>query len=212
MTKVIKYFGGLSCVNICLRLKLFAPADRYWNMKKEILATSVVLGLAAAAALALQHTTEKPLTTVNYVDIKKYLGTWFEIAAFPQPFEKGCSCTSATYGLNKDGSIIVKNRCIKGNQLKVTEGRATVTDRGVNSKLDVQFFWPFKGKYWIIDLAKDYSYAMVGHPNRKFLWILSRRPTLDDQTYNQLMVRAANKGFDIRRLVKTEQIGDLSGI
>jgi apolipoprotein D and lipocalin family protein len=87
-----------------------------------------------------------------------------------------------------------------------------VTDKGVNSKLDVQFVWPFKGKYWIIDLAKDYSYAMVGHPNRKYLWILSRRPTLDDQTYNQLLVRAANKGFDIRRLVKTEQIGDLSGI
>jgi len=180
-------------------------------MKKEILATSVVLGLAAAAALAVRAH-ETPLETVNYVDLKKYLGTWFEIAAFPQPFEKGCSCTSATYGLHKDGSIIIKNRCINNNGLKVTEGRATVKDKGVNSKLDVQFFWPFKGKHWIIDLAKDYSYAVVGHPNRKQLWILSRRPTLDDQTYNQVLVRAANKGFDIRRLVKTEQIGDLSGI
>ncbi len=180
-------------------------------MKKEILATSVVLGLAAASAFAL-HTNEQSLETVNYVDLKKYLGTWFEIAAFPQSFEKGCSCTSATYGLNKDGSIIVKNRCIKDNKLKVTEGRATVVDKGTNAKLAVQFFWPFKGKYWIIDLAKDYGYAVVGHPNRKYLWILSRRPTLDDQTYNQLVVRAANKGFDVRQLVKTEQIGDLSGI
>jgi len=177
-------------------------------MKKEILATSVVLGLAA---LALQAR-EKPLETVNYVDLKKYLGTWFEIAAFPQPFEKAGSCTSATYGLNTDGSVIVKNRTIKNNKLKVTEGKAFVTDRGTNSKLAVQFSWPCKSKYWIIDLAKDYSYAVVGHPNRKFLWIMSRRPTLDDQIYNQLLVRAANKGFDIRRLAKTEQIGDLSGI
>ncbi|GAA3959347.1 lipocalin family protein [Mucilaginibacter dorajii] len=178
-------------------------------MKKEILATSVALGLTA---LALHAAAEKPLKTVNFVDIKKYLGTWFEIAAFPQPFEKGCSCTSATYGLNADGSVIVKNRCIKDNKLKVTEGKAWITDKGTNSKLAVQFFWPFKGKYWIIDLAKDYSYAVVGHPNRRYLWILSRRPTLDDQTYNQLVVRAANKGFDVRQLVKTEQIGDFSGI
>ena len=192
---------------MCLLFKLFEGTSRYGCMKKEILATSVVLGLAA---LALQAR-EKPLETVNYVDLKKYLGTWFEIAAFPQPFEKGCSCTSATYGLNKDGSIIVKNRCIKNNKLKVTEGKAFVTDKGTNSKLTVQFFWPCNSKYWIIDLAKDYSYAVVGHPNRRFLWILSRRPTLDDQTYNQLVVRAANKGFDVRRLAKTEQIGDLSG-
>jgi apolipoprotein D and lipocalin family protein len=212
VAKVIKYFRVFNNINICIGFKLFAGANRYWSMKKEILATSVVLGLGLAASALVLHAHEKPLETVNYVDLKKYLGTWFEIAAFPQPFEKGCSCTSATYGLARDGSIIVKNRCIKGTELKVTEGRATVTDKGVNSKLSVQFFWPFKGKYWIIDLAKDYSYAVVGHPNRKFLWILSRRPTLDDQTYNQLLVRAANKGFDIRQLVKTEQIGDLSGI
>lgn len=177
-------------------------------MKKEILATSaVVLGLTA---LALQARS-KPLETVKYVELKKYLGTWFEIAAFPQSFEKGCSCTSATYGLSADGTVIVKNRCIKGNKLKVSEGKAFVTDHS-NAKLDVQFFWPFKGKYWIIDLAKDYSYAVVGHPNRKYLWILSRRPTLDDQTYNHLVVRAADKGFDVRQLVKTEQIADVSAI
>ncbi|WP_419701689.1 lipocalin family protein [Mucilaginibacter sp. NFX135] len=176
-------------------------------MKKEILATSVVLGLTA---LALQARC-KPLETVKYVELKKYLGTWFEIASIPQIFEKGCSCTSATYGLAEDGSLIVKNRCIKDGSLKVKEGRAFVTDH-TNAKLDVEFFWPFKGKYWIIDLAKDYSYSVVGHPDRNHLWILSRRPTLDEQTYNELVVRAADKGFDVRKLVKTEQIADVSGI
>jgi apolipoprotein D and lipocalin family protein len=176
-------------------------------MKKEILATSVVLGLTA---LALQAR-NKPLETVKYVELKKYLGTWFEIAAFPQSFEKGCSCTSATYGLNTDGTLIVKNRCIRNNKLKVTEGRAFVSDN-TNAKLEVQFYWPFRGKYWIIDLARDYSYALVGHPNRNYLRILSRRPTLDEHTYNQLVVNAANKGFDVRQLVKTEQIADVSSI
>ncbi|MDR6940864.1 lipocalin family protein [Mucilaginibacter pocheonensis] len=176
-------------------------------MKKEILATSVLLGLTALAL----HARNKPLETVKYVELKKYLGTWFEIAAIPQIFEKGCICTSATYGLDTDGTLIVKNRCIKDDKLKITEGRAFIADNS-NAKLNVQFFWPFKAKYWIIDLAKDYSYAVVGHPDRKSLWILSRRPTLDEHIYDHLVVRAANKGFDVRQLVKTEQIADVSGI
>ena len=171
-------------------------------MKKEILATSVILGLTALALSAK----DKPLQTVQHVDLKKYLGTWFEIAAFPQSFERGCKCTSATYGLAPDGNIIVKNRCIKDGKINIAEGKAFVTDKTTNAKLDVQFFWPFKGKYWIIGLANDYSYALVGHPNRKYLWILSRRATMDEQTYNHLVVLAAKKGFDVRKLVKTEQI------
>lgn len=187
--------------------KLFTCYDRCCCMKKEILATSVLLGLTA---LALQAR-NKPLETVKYVELKKYLGTWFEIAAIPQIFEKGCICTSATYGLGADGTLIVKNRCIKNNKLQITEGKAFIAD-STNAKLNVQFFWPFKAKYWIIDLAKDYSYAVVGHPDRKSLWILSRRPTLDEQVYDHLVVQAANKGFDVRQLVKTEQIADVSGI
>ncbi|MDB5148263.1 MAG: hypothetical protein JWQ57_2283 [Mucilaginibacter sp.] len=172
-------------------------------MKKEIIAASVALGLTA---LAFQTVHNKPLETVPYVDLKKYIGSWFEIAALPQWFEEGCTFTSAAYGLAKDGSIIVKNRCIKDNKIKIVEGRAFVADRTSNAKLDVQFQWPFKGKYWIIALADDYSYAMVGHPSRNYLWILSRRSTLDEQIYNELVVQAAGQGFDVRKLVKTVQV------
>jgi apolipoprotein D and lipocalin family protein len=177
-------------------------------MKKEILATSVVLGLAA---LTLQAR-NKPLETVNHVDLKKYLGTWFEIAAIPQWFEKGCTDTSTTYGLNTDGTMVVKKRYIRNNKLKVTEGHAFVADKGTNARLDVQFFWPFRDKHWVINLAHDYSYAVVGNPNREYLSILSRRPTLAEQTYNHLVVLAADKGFDVRQLVKTPQVMDVSGI
>lgn len=171
-------------------------------MKKEIIAGSAVLGLAALAVQVLRC---EPLETVPYVDLKKYVGSWFEIAAFPQWFESGCTFTSAAYGLAPDGGIIVKNRCIKENKIKIAEGRAFVADKTSNAKLEVQFQWPFKGKYWIIALGDDYSYAMVGHPNRKYLWILSRRSTLDEQTYNKLVAQAAAQGFDVRKLKRTVQ-------
>ena len=171
-------------------------------MKKEILSASAVVGLAA---LALSLSKDKPLKTVNYVDLRRYLGKWYEIAAFPQSFGKGCACTSAEYSLNFNGDILVKNTCIKNGKTKVAKGKATVADKRSNAKLDVQFFWPFTGKYWIIGLAHDYSYAVVGHPNRKYLWILGRKPQMDDMTYNYLALLAAYKGFDIRNLVKTDQ-------
>jgi apolipoprotein D and lipocalin family protein len=195
--------------NICLFIeqrKLLKALYCYYNMKmkKEIIATSAILGLAGIAALTLQAQ-DKPLTTVQYVELDKYLGRWYEIAAFPQSFERGCSHTYAEYSLNNDGSIHVKNTCIKDGKVKVANGKATVTDTKTNAKLTVQFFWPFKGKYWIIGLGHDYSYALVGHPNRKYLWILGRKPIMDSQTYNHLVALAAGKGFDVRNLVRTAQ-------
>ena len=181
-------------------------AGRYLNMrtKKEIIAGTAAFGLTSIAALAL-YSKNKPLSTVQYVELDKYLGKWYEIAAFPQRFERGCSYTTAEYTLNNDGSIKVTNTCVKDGKIKVAKGKATVTDTRTNAKLAVQFRWPFKGKYWIIGLAHDYSYALVGHPNRKYLWVLGRKPDMDSQTYNYLVNLAVNKGFDVRELVKTEQ-------
>ena len=180
-----------------------SPPLLYSTMKKEIIATTALAGLGIAAlALAIKN---KPLETVRHVDIKKYLGKWYEIAAFPQSFEKGCTCTTAEYSLDQNGGILVKNCCVRDGDLKISEGTATVDDKKSNSKLHVQFQWPFSGKYWIIGLAPDYSYAMVGHPNRKYLWILNREPVMNSMTYNHLVLLAASRGFDIRKLVKTEQ-------
>jgi apolipoprotein D and lipocalin family protein len=172
-------------------------------MKKEIIATTALAGIGIAAlALASKN---KPLETVKHVELEKYLGKWYEISAFPQSFEKGCSNVTAEYSLRDDGKIDVKNSCIKDGQFKIAEGTASVDDKKTNAKLDVQFLWPFSGKYWIIALAPDYSYAVVGHPNRKYLWILGRKPIMDNMTYNHLVLLAASKGFDIRKLVKTVQ-------
>lgn len=172
--------------------------------KKQIIAGTAAFGLTSIAALAL-YTKNKPLSTVQHVELDKYLGKWYEIAAFPLRFERSCSHTTAEYSRNNDGSIKVINTCVKDGKIKVFKGKATITDTKTNAKLAVQFQWPFKSRYWIIGLAHDYSYALVGHPNRKYLWVLGRKPQMDDQTYNYLITLAANKGFDVRDMVKTEQ-------
>lgn len=149
------------------------------------------------------------LESVLYVDLKKYAGKWYEIASFPQRFQKGCNCTTAEYTLTNKDYLIVENRCNKGSingKQTYIKGKAFVVKNRGNAKLKVQFFWPFKGKYWILELADDYSYAVVGHPNRKYLWILSRTPTMKDASYQQITSRMKDKGFDISKIKLTKQI------
>ena len=149
------------------------------------------------------------LQTVPAVDLKKYAGKWYEIASYPQRFQKGCHCTTAEYTPSEEGYIIVENRCnrdsINGKQSYI-KGKAFVEKDSGNAKLKVQFFWPFKGKYWMIDLADDYSYAVVSHPNRKYLWILSRTSKMDNSLYRQITARLQDKGFDLTKLRITPQI------
>jgi apolipoprotein D and lipocalin family protein len=149
------------------------------------------------------------LQTVSKVDLKKYAGKWYEIASYPQYFQKNCHCTTAEYTLSDKGYVIVENRCnkdsVNGKQSYI-KGKAFVEEGSENAKLKVQFFWPFKAKYWIIDLANDYSYAVVSHPNRKYLWILSRTSKMDDKVYQQIIARLQSTGFDLSKLQITEQL------
>jgi apolipoprotein D and lipocalin family protein len=153
-------------------------------------------------------TMAQALQTVPFVDLKKYAGTWHEIASIPQRFQKGCTCTTAEYTLSDKGFVIVENRCnrnaIDGKQSYI-KGKAFVVKNTGNAKLKVQFFWPFKAKYWIIDLATDYSYAVVGHPNLNYLWILSRTATMNESTYQKIISRIINQGYDISKIIRTTQ-------
>lgn len=155
--------------------------------------------------LVLNACNMKDLETVKYVDVEKYLGKWYEIASFPQSFQKGCSCTTAEYSLNDNGSLKVVNSCNVEGKRKTSTGKAFIKDKKTNAKLAVQFFWPFRGKYWIIDLADDYSYAVVGHPNREYLWILSRSSDMNKELYNALLQKVTSLGFDTSKLVVTDQ-------
>lgn len=148
------------------------------------------------------------LKTVSSVDVKRYAGKWYEIASFPQRFQKGCHCTTAEYTPSEKGYLVVENRCNRdgadGNRSYI-KGKAFIKKNTGNAKLKVQFFFPFRGKYWIIDLADDYSYAVVSHPSKKYLWILSRTRVMSPDVYNGIISRLKSKGFDLSRLEVTDQ-------
>lgn len=170
-------------------------------MLKPVFFAAILVFCASAQA-------GEPLQTVPKVDLPRYLGTWYEIASFPQWFQKGCTATTATYSLRPDGDIAVRNACRK-NTLDgppdEAKGRAYIADKTTNAKLRVTFFWPFFGDYWVIDLAPDYSYAVVGHPSRDYLWILSRQPKMDPAVYEAILSRLKAQGYDLSRLQKTLQ-------
>jgi apolipoprotein D and lipocalin family protein len=141
--------------------------------------------------------------TVKYVDLEKYAGLWYEYASFPTRFQKGCTNTTAEYKLSPKGYVIVINKCTRDKDRTGIEGKAFVVRNSGNAKLKVQFFWPFRGDYWVLELADDYSWAAVGSPKRNYLWILSRTSSLDEALFNDITSRVAAKGFDISKLQKT---------
>ncbi len=168
----------------------------------------IIFALLLGAGTAWGRAETKPLEVVPYVDLNRYVGTWYEIATIPQRFQKDCVAVTATYTLREDGNIAVLNRCRKkilDGELKEAKGKAWVVDKTSNAKLRVQFFWPFKGDYWIIELDADYQYAVVGHPERKYLWILSRTPQMDETLYQDLLQRIANRGYDVSLIKRTLQ-------
>lgn len=154
-------------------------------------------------AQSVYATSELP--TVAQVDLTRYMGRWYEISRYPNRFQRDCaSDTSAQYTLRADRKVEVINSCRKQDgKTKSVRGKAKVVDSKSNAKLKVTFFWPFYGDYWIIGLGENYEYAIVGEPSRKYLWILSRTPVMDDQTYQKVLEQVRTAGYDAAKLIKT---------
>jgi apolipoprotein D and lipocalin family protein len=175
----------------------------------------VFIGIIASTLLVMlgckymEKEPVEPLKTVSYVDLNGYMGVWYEIARYPNSFQEGCVGSQATYALRDDGKVSVLNECYDGSfngKLRSAKGKAWVVDKETNSKLKVSFFWFFAGDYWIIDIADDYSYVVVGHPQRKYLWILSRNKTMEDATYEAILRRLVEiHHYDTSKLIKTIQ-------
>ena len=167
------------------------------------------LALAVALLAGCAHAPSgPPLQTVERVDLSRYAGKWFEIATIPMSFQKGCTGVTATYTIRPDGDVDVVNTCRK-ETLDGPERQATAKAWSVdpsNAKLVVRFFWPFTGDYWVIDLDPDYRWAVVGHPSREYLWILSRSPQMDAATYDGILARLRAQAYDTTLLVKTPQL------
>jgi apolipoprotein D and lipocalin family protein len=166
-------------------------------------------GLALLAALVGCQSANAPLHVVDEVDFERYAGLWYEIASIPQYFQRGCVATTARYTRLDEHRIRVENECRDGSfdgDIRRAEGVAWVADpNGAEAMLKVQFFWPFRGDYWIIELDPEYRYAVIGHPSRDYLWILARTPTLDAAVQAALLARIEAQGYDLTRLKPTPQ-------
>ena len=169
----------------------------------------IVVGAVLAAATFSQAFAgpNADLTTVPSVDLGRYTGRWYEIARYPNRFQKQCTGNvTANYRQLADGKIEVVNECRKSDgKLDVAKGKAKVADTKSNAKLRVTFFWPFYGDYWIIGLDPDYRWAVVGEPSRKYLWILSRTPELSAADNEAAMAVVRSKGYAPDKLVMTPQ-------
>jgi apolipoprotein D and lipocalin family protein len=148
-------------------------------------------------------------STVPDVDLNRYMGTWYEIARFPHSFEKNLAGVTATYTLRGDGKIDVLNQGYLDSLVgkhKTARGKAKIPDPGQPGRLKVSFFLFFYADYFILELDRDnYQWAMIGSSSPDYFWILCREPVMDEDLYRELLRKAEQRGYDLRRIQKVQQ-------
>lgn len=167
-----------------------------------------------AAPVEKEPHANRALSTISALDVPRYMGTWFEIAKFPNSFQKKCTgSTKAEYSLKNDVMVQVINRCrLASGKISEAIGVARQIGPATSPKLQARFapewlsFLPFVwGDYWIIDLDERYQLVAVSEPKKEYLWILARTPKIDPIDYNNLLARLSKQGFDLRKLEFTKQ-------
>lgn len=178
------------------------------------LATGFVLTSSLLLVSCALTSVPKGIEPVASFDLDRYLGTWYEIARFDHRFERNLGNVTATYSLNEDGTVKVLNSGVyvelssKAGERNTATGKARfVGDKGT-AHLKVSFFGPFYGSYIVFELDREnYDYALVAGPNRKYLWMLSRKPVIDEELYQRLVEIAESNGYDTSKLIRVEQSG-----
>lgn len=181
---------------------------RWFGLVSALAARAVLLALAAVPAATAQ-TPSGPVRAIAAMDLNRYAGRWHEVARLPNWFQRRCVAdVIATYEPRANGITVVNEcRTADGKQIRA-EGRARLADpAGPASRLKVRFapavlsFIPAVwADYWVLDLTDDYRVALVGTPDRKYLWVLARQPALDQATFDRMLATAARQGFDVSRL------------
>ncbi|MFK7959523.1 MAG: lipocalin family protein [Phycisphaerales bacterium] len=172
------------------------------------LGCTLLMTACASAPRTAAVTKPGPLPTVANVDLGKYTGQWYEVARYDNRWQRGTVNVIADYSLYPNGTIKLANSARKDSltgKVKKGTGKGSVKKGSNNAKWRVQFVWPFKADYWIIDLCPDYQWAVVGQPSRDNLWILSRTPVLDADIVTGIHTRLQTNGYDIKKLVTTTQ-------
>ena len=184
-------------------------------MKASLITIGLVsVAAQAGTALAQESAGSRPLATIASLDVPRYMGTWYEIAKFPNRFQRKCvGFTTATYSARPDGKVDVVNRCRRADGAdEVANGVARQPGGPGSPKLEVRFapvilsFIPLVwGEHWVVDLDANYQLAAVSERKREYLWILSRTPTVDKASYDALLARLAAQGLDVGKLTPTPQ-------
>ena len=175
-------------------------------MKKYLFAFPVIAALLAHSACNANPLMKIDNSTVTHLDIHRYMGKWYEIARYDHSFEKGMTHVYTEYSLEKDGKIKVINRGIKDGKAKKITGKAKQPDpKEYPGRLKVSFFLWFYSDYYILDLDKDYQYAIVGSSSDKYLWILSRTPEMSETRLKNILQKIIQRGYDVSKLVFVEQ-------
>lgn len=170
---------------------------------KTFILTSLLVGLGAVASAQ-----QIDYTTITAFDLNRYLGKWYEIARYDHAFERGLVGTTAEYTLRDDGKIKVLNSgYLNGlnGSYQESVGKAKPNKNGEPGQLRVSFFGPFYGDYYILDLAPDYSYSVVGSSSPKYLWILSRTPQLSAEVQSKILHNLQKRGYDTTKLIWVKQ-------
>ncbi|HVW10762.1 MAG TPA: lipocalin family protein [Bryobacteraceae bacterium] len=179
------------------------------QLSKQSAAWSILIVAGVVAGVVkLSAKRRRSMAVAPSIDLAKYAGTWYEIARLPNRFERKCDRdVTATYSLRPDGRIDVLNRCRRSDErISSIRGTARPLDpAGPNTKLNVTFFWPFAGDYWILDIDPEYRWALIGEPARRYLWILAREPRLAGDVIDRLLERAKSEGYDVTRVLRTPQ-------
>jgi len=174
-------------------------------MGKNIIYLILVFLLVVACK---SHNSMIDKTVVKEFDLEKYLGEWYEIARYDHKFERGLVGVTAHYSLQEDGKIKVINSGIKQSldgEKKEVIGKAKIPDPDIPSKLRVSFFWFFYSDYFVLELDKNYQWAVIGSSSDNYLWILSRTPKINEDLYQDLLTKIKNRGYDPDRLISVKQ-------
>ena len=175
----------------------------------RITASLLLLAAIVLAGCANSGTGMAPPRTVKMVDLKRYQGTWYEIARLPVQFQRDCVASEANYVLLTDGSMKVSNRCRSRNGAwRQANGRAVAELASKAEKLQISFDSLFSrlfpAEYWVLKLDSGYQSALVGSPDRKYLWLLSRMPQLSAEQRDDLLATARAQGYDTKKLIWRE--------
>ena len=169
----------------------------------------LIMSFFALACNGDEEKAMEAMETVPFVDIKRFMGDWFVIANIPTFIEKDATNAIESYKLNEKGEIETTFTFYQNspNGLKKEyRPKGFIYNSKTNAEWRMQFFWPFKMPFLIIDLAEDYSHTVIGYPNRNYVWIMARKPQMTDETYARIIKKLKSVSYDVSRIEKVPQV------